>query len=65
MRRTTMLTRAVYRSQETQQQASERGWAFHKRIYGRNTEFDPQASVEASPDYTFVVRGECGMLIDA
>jgi hypothetical protein len=48
---------AAPRKEETQEQASERGWAFHKRIYGQNKEFDPQATVEASPDYTFVVRG--------
>lgn len=44
------------RSKETQQQASERGHAFHKRIYGRNPEFDMNATGAASPDYAFVVR---------
>ncbi|KAL1854820.1 hypothetical protein Daus18300_011336 [Diaporthe australafricana] len=45
------------RAAETQEDASKRGHAFHKRIYGRNPEFDPNATVEASPDYAFVVRG--------
>ncbi|KAH7030583.1 uncharacterized protein B0I36DRAFT_383559 [Microdochium trichocladiopsis] len=44
------------RSKESQEAASKRGHEFHKRIYGRNTEFDPNATVEASPDYTYVVR---------
>ncbi|KAJ1333121.1 4-carboxymuconolactone decarboxylase [Microdochium nivale] len=44
------------RSQESQEEASKRGHAFYKRIYGRNKEFDPNATVEASPDYTYVVR---------
>ncbi|KAH8767226.1 hypothetical protein F5883DRAFT_72432 [Diaporthe sp. PMI_573] len=44
------------RAKEDQATASERGHAFHKRIYGRNPEFDYNASGEASPDYAFVVR---------
>ncbi|KAH8897876.1 hypothetical protein GQ53DRAFT_837636 [Thozetella sp. PMI_491] len=47
---------AAPRAAEDQAAAAERGRAFHKRIYGRNPEFDPNASIEASPDYAFVIR---------
>ncbi|CAK7235441.1 hypothetical protein SBRCBS47491_009294 [Sporothrix bragantina] len=40
------------------EQASERGHAFWRRIYARNPEFDPNATIDASPDYAFVVRGQ-------
>ncbi|KAG8156827.1 hypothetical protein KVR01_013240 [Diaporthe batatas] len=46
----------AHRAKEDQASASERGHAFHKRIYGRNPEFDYNASGDASPDYAFVVR---------
>ena len=29
----------------------------HKKIYGRNPAFNPQATLDAAPDYAFVVRG--------
>lgn len=45
------------RSQEADDVARERGKAFWSRIYARNEAFDPGASVRASPDYAFVVRG--------
>lgn len=45
------------RSQESDSVARERGKAFWSRIYARNKAFDPGASVRASPDYAFVVRG--------
>ena len=37
--------------------ARERGKKFWTNIYARNPAFDPGASVRASPDYAFVVRG--------
>jgi len=37
--------------------ARERGMAFWTRIYSQNRAFDPEASVRASPDYAFIVRG--------
>lgn len=46
------------RSKETEQHARKRGKRFWTNIYARNPAFDPQASVRASPDYAFVVRGE-------
>lgn len=45
------------RSQEPDHVARERGKAFWSRIYARNRAFDPGATVRASPDYAFVVRG--------
>lgn len=45
------------RSQESDHVARERGKAFWSRIYARNRAFDPGATVRASPDYAFVVRG--------
>lgn len=33
-----------------------RGYAFHNRVYGRNPDFDMNATPAASPDYAFVVR---------
>ena len=44
------------RSIETQAQASKRGHEFWTRIYARNSEFEPNATVEACPDYAFIVR---------
>ena len=46
----------VSRAKEDQETASKRGYALHKRIYGRNPEFDTNATPAASPDYAFVVR---------
>jgi alkylhydroperoxidase/carboxymuconolactone decarboxylase family protein YurZ len=46
----------MIRAKESQETASERGHALHKRIYGRNPEFDMNATPAASPDYAFVVR---------
>jgi hypothetical protein len=45
------------RSKESEEVARTRGKAFWTRIYSRNKAFDPEASVRASPDYAFVVRG--------
>jgi hypothetical protein len=45
------------RSKESEEVARPRGKAFWTRIYSRNKAFDPEASVRASPDYAFVVRG--------
>lgn len=45
------------RSQESEETARKRGREFWTRIYARNPAFDPEASVRASPDYAFVVRG--------
>lgn len=45
------------RSQESDEKARERGKAFWTRIYSRNKAFDPEATVRASPDYAFIVRG--------
>lgn len=45
------------RSQESDDKARERGKAFWTRIYSRNKAFDPEATVRASPDYAFIVRG--------
>ena len=45
------------RSKESEDVAIKRGRAFWKNIYSRNEAFDPEASVRASPDYAFVVRG--------
>lgn len=44
------------RSYEDQETASKRGYALHARIYGRNPDFDVNATPAASPDYAFVVR---------
>ncbi|KAL3475209.1 hypothetical protein BJX99DRAFT_230194 [Aspergillus californicus] len=44
------------RAQESDEEARKRGREFWSRIYSRNRAFDPEASVRASPDYTFVVR---------
>lgn len=45
------------RSKEPEEVARKRGKEFWTRIYSRNKAFDPQASVRASPDYAFVIRG--------
>jgi hypothetical protein len=45
------------RSEESEESAKERGRKFWLNIYARNPAFDPEASVRASPDYAFVVRG--------
>ncbi|CAI4220198.1 unnamed protein product [Parascedosporium putredinis] len=45
------------RSKESEEHAKKRGREFWLSIYARNPEFDPEATVRASPDYTFVVRG--------
>lgn len=47
------------RSKESEEVARKRGKEFWSRIYARNPAFDPGASVRASPDYAFVVRGKC------
>lgn len=44
------------RAKEDQETASKRGYALHNQIYGRNPEFDTNATPAASPDYAFVVR---------
>ena len=46
------------RSKESEEDARKRGREFWLNIYARNPEFDPEATVRASPDYAFVVRGE-------
>ena len=48
------------RSKESEEHARERGRKFWLNIYARNPAFDPEASVRASPDYAFVVRGTKG-----
>ena len=45
------------RSKEPEEVARKRGKEFWTRIYSRNKAFDPQASIRASPDYAFVIRG--------
>lgn len=50
-------TRESPRSLESEQVARERGRKFWTNVYARNPNFDPNASVKASPDYAFVVRG--------
>lgn len=45
------------RAQESDATARARGKKFWSNIYARNPDFDPEASVRASPDYAFVVRG--------
>jgi len=45
------------RAMEDDHTARERGKKFWTNIYARNPAFDPGASVRASPDYAFVVRG--------
>lgn len=50
-------TRQSPRSLESEEVARERGRRFWTNIYARNPNFDPDASVRASPDYAFVVRG--------
>ena len=47
------------RAMEDDRTARERGKKFWTNIYARNPAFDPGASVRASPDYAFVVRGVC------
>lgn len=46
------------RSKESEEVARKRGRKFWLDIYARNPAFDPEASVRASPDYAFIVRGE-------
>lgn len=46
------------RSKESDEVARKRGREFWTNIYARNPAFDPEASVRASPDYAFVVRGK-------
>lgn len=45
------------RSKESDETARQRGKEFWTRIYSRNRVFDPEASVRASPDYAFIIRG--------
>lgn len=47
------------RANETVEFARKRGRDFWLKIYARNPAFDPEVTVRASPDYAFVVRGEC------
>jgi hypothetical protein len=49
------------RAKETDEEARERGKKFWTNIYARNPAFDPEASVRASPDYAFVVRGKTSL----
>lgn len=46
------------RSKESDELARKRGKEFWSSIYARNPAFDPEASVRASPDYAFIVRGK-------
>ena len=46
------------RAKESDEFARARGKKFWTNIYARNPAFDPEASVRASPDYAFVVRGK-------
>lgn len=46
------------RAKETDEEARVRGKRFWMNVYARNEAFDPEASVRASPDYAFVVRGK-------
>lgn len=46
------------RSKESDEVARKRGREFWLNIYARNPAFDPEASVRASPDYAFIVRGK-------
>lgn len=45
------------RAMESEETARKRGKKFWTNVYARNPAFDPEASVRASPDYAFVVRG--------
>lgn len=45
------------RATESVEHARERGRKFWSNIYSRNRVFDPEATVKASPDYAFIVRG--------
>lgn len=45
------------RSEESDEVSRKRGREFWLSIYARNPAFDPEASVRASPDYAFIVRG--------
>jgi hypothetical protein len=45
------------RAMESEDAARARGRRFWTNIYARNPAFDPEASVRASPDYAYVVRG--------
>ncbi|KAJ4297998.1 hypothetical protein N0V90_005897 [Kalmusia sp. IMI 367209] len=49
-------TGASPRSAESEDVARARGRRFWTNIYARNKDFDPGASVRASPDYAFVIR---------
>lgn len=53
------------RAKESDEEARARGKKFWTNIYARNPAFDPEASVRASPDYAFVVRGAIISLIVA
>lgn len=50
------------RSKESDEAARKRGREFWLNIYARNPAFDPEASVKASPDYAFIVRGQSVLL---
>ncbi|KAK5175430.1 uncharacterized protein LTR77_000569 [Saxophila tyrrhenica] len=45
-----------HRANDTDAITVERGRALHQKIYGGNPLFDPSKTVDASPDYTYVVR---------
>ena len=46
------------RSKDSEGIARTRGRKFWTNVYARNKAFDPEASVRASPDYAFVIRGK-------
>lgn len=46
------------RSKESDEVAKKRGKEFWANIYSRNKAFDPDATVKASPDYAYIVRGK-------
>jgi hypothetical protein len=49
----------VHRYKDAPAIATARGKALHKKIYGSNPTFNPQATIDACPDYAFVIRGTC------
>lgn len=50
------LSLTPHRAEESQETASKRGYDLHRRIYSQNPDFDMDATPDASPDYSFVVR---------
>jgi len=52
-----MVKKSILRDKDSPEIATARGKVLHKKIYGNNPTFNPQATIDASPDYAYVIRG--------